>query len=43
MKTFMDNLRSKVTCGVVGGSDFKKIAEQMGGTDSMWKFGYYEV
>jgi len=40
MKTFMDNLRSKVTCGVVGGSDFKKIAEQMGGTENLMKFEY---
>ena len=30
----MENLRQKVTCGLVGGSDLKKISEQMGGMES---------
>ena len=30
MKTFMSDLRSKVTVGIVGGSDLVKISEQLG-------------
>lgn len=31
----MEKVRGKVTCGLVGGSDLKKIAEQMGGMEGM--------
>lgn len=33
MYQFMRQVQEKVTCGLVGGSDLKKIAEQMGGMD----------
>ncbi|PFX29562.1 phosphomannomutase-like [Stylophora pistillata] len=33
MKEFMKKLRTKVVVGLVGGSDFHKIQEQMGGDD----------
>ena len=33
MKEFMKKLRTKVVIGLVGGSDFHKIQEQMGGDD----------
>ena len=31
MAAFMEKVRAKVTCGIVGGSDLAKISEQMGG------------
>ncbi|XP_068210970.1 uncharacterized protein Pmm2 [Palaemon carinicauda] len=40
MSTFMDQVRGKVACGLVGGSDLKKIAEQMGGMEGVMKFDY---
>lgn len=33
MSQFMTQVREKVMCGLVGGSDLKKIAEQMGGME----------
>jgi len=33
MKEFMKELRKKVAVGLVGGSDFPKLQEQMGGED----------
>jgi hypothetical protein len=33
MKAMMADLRKKVKVGLVGGSDFVKIQEQMGGDD----------
>ena len=33
MKTLMAELRKKVKVGLVGGSDFVKLQEQMGGDD----------
>ena len=38
MSEFMNGLRSSVTCGIVGGSDLKKIAEQLGGMEGEIKF-----
>lgn len=44
MKEFMKELRKKVAVGLVGGSDFPKLQEQMGGEDGeimLWKvIGY---
>lgn len=40
MYQFMRQVQEKVTCGLVGGSDLKKIAEQMGGMDALMKFDY---
>ncbi|PSN44908.1 putative phosphomannomutase [Blattella germanica] len=38
MKSFLlDELKPKCTIGLVGGSDFKKISHQMGGTDEVLK------
>lgn len=34
MKEFILNLKKKVVIGIVGGSDFDKMQEQMGGDDS---------
>ena len=34
MKEFISNLKKKVVIGIVGGSDYDKIQEQMGGVDS---------
>ena len=34
MKEFILNLKKKVAIGIVGGSDYDKIQEQMGGVDS---------
>ena len=31
----MEKVRENVTCGIVGGSDLKKIAEQLGGMEGM--------
>ena len=36
MADFMTKLRGAATCGVVGGSDIVKIAEQLGGMDGEW-------
>lgn len=33
MAEFMLKMKEKVTCGLVGGSDLNKIAEQMGGLE----------
>lgn len=33
MSEFMLKMKEKVTCGLVGGSDLNKIAEQMGGLE----------
>lgn len=33
MSKFMLKMKEKVTCGLVGGSDLNKIAEQMGGME----------
>ena len=38
MKEFMKELRKKVAVGLVGGSDFPKLQEQMGGEDGEVKF-----
>lgn len=35
MKQFMAELRKKVTVGLVGGSDYVKLQEQMGTKDGM--------
>lgn len=40
MAEFMLKLKEKVTCGLVGGSDLNKIAEQMGGMEALMKFDY---
>lgn len=40
MLEFMEKVRGKVTCGLVGGSDLKKIAEQMGGMEEVMKYDY---
>ncbi|KAF2357428.1 Phosphomannomutase [Trinorchestia longiramus] len=40
MKAFMAHLRSKATCGIVGGSDIDKIAQQLGGMDEVMKYPY---
>ncbi|XP_063597549.1 uncharacterized protein LOC134774138 [Penaeus indicus] len=40
MSEFMEKVRGKVTCGLVGGSDLKKIAEQMGGMEEVMKYDY---
>ncbi|XP_046362305.1 phosphomannomutase 2-like [Haliotis rufescens] len=41
MDAFMENLKSKVVVGLVGGSDLSKITEQMGGSaDVIKKFDY---
>jgi len=34
MKEFLLNLKKKVVIGIVGGSDYDKMQEQMGGDDS---------
>ena len=34
MKDFILNLKKKVVIGIVGGSDYDKMQEQMGGDDS---------
>jgi len=36
----LNKLKPKCTVGLVGGSDLKKIAEQMGGMDVLNKFDY---
>ncbi len=33
MEEFLEKLKSKVTVGLVGGSDLPKILEQLGGDD----------
>lgn len=38
MKDFMKELRKKVAVGLVGGSDFPKLQEQMGGEDGKFMF-----
>jgi len=40
MSEFMSKVRQTVTCGLVGGSDLTKIAEQMGGMDAVMQFEY---
>lgn len=40
MYQFMTQVKETVTCGLVGGSDLKKIAEQIGGMDALFKFQY---
>ncbi|KAK7080854.1 Phosphomannomutase 1 [Halocaridina rubra] len=40
MFQFLGEVQEKVTCGLVGGSDMKKIAEQMGGMEGLMKFDY---
>lgn len=40
MEIFMENLRSKVTVGLVGGSDLAKILEQLGGDDAVSNYDY---
>lgn len=40
MFEFMGQIQEKVTWGLVGGSDIKKIAEQMGGMERLMKFDY---
>ncbi|XP_076034277.1 phosphomannomutase [Oratosquilla oratoria] len=40
MKDFMMGVKKKTTVGLVGGSDLKKIAEQMGGMEDLMKFEY---
>lgn len=40
MRDFMDELRKKVTVGVVGGSDLVKIKEQMGGDYFLSTYDY---
>ncbi|XP_042860634.1 phosphomannomutase-like [Penaeus japonicus] len=40
MSDFMEKVRGKVTCGLVGGSDLKKIAEQMGGMEEVMKYDF---
>lgn len=37
MQEFLARLRKKVTIGVVGGSDFVKINEQLGGSGACWR------
>ena len=37
MAEFMNDLKKKVKVGLVGGSDFVKIAEQMGGDDGEYE------
>lgn len=39
MKDFMKELRKKVTVALVGGSDFPKLQEQMGGDNGRFMFG----
>ena len=34
MKEFILNIKKKVVIGIVGGSDYPKMQEQMGGDDS---------
>jgi len=34
MKEFILNIKKKVVIGIVGGSDYDKMQEQMGGDDS---------
>jgi len=38
MAEFLQQLKTKVKVGLVGGSDLVKIAEQMGGDDGMWLY-----
>ncbi len=40
MLAFMKDLRSKVTVGLVGGSDYAKICEQMEGDETIKSFEY---
>ncbi|KAK4310321.1 hypothetical protein Pmani_018139 [Petrolisthes manimaculis] len=40
MYQFMMQMREKVMCGLVGGSDLEKIAEQLGGMEALMKFDY---
>ncbi|CAL4089234.1 unnamed protein product [Meganyctiphanes norvegica] len=40
MSEFMFQVRKNVTCGLVGGSDLNKIAEQLGGMDAVMQFDY---
>lgn len=40
MKEFILNIKKKVVIGIVGGSDFPKMQEQMGGDDSKY-FGLF--
>nr|XP_045582873.1 phosphomannomutase-like [Procambarus clarkii] len=40
MYEFMTQVKDKAVCGLVGGSDLKKIAEQIGGMDALMKFEY---
>ncbi|KXJ20601.1 phosphomannomutase [Exaiptasia diaphana] len=40
MKTLMSNLRKKAKVGLVGGSDFVKLQEQMGGDDVTHLYDY---
>jgi phosphomannomutase len=39
-KLLLNDLKNKVTVGLVSGSDLKKLAEQMGGDDVIHKFDY---
>lgn len=40
MSQFMTQVQQTVTSGLVGGSDLKKIPEQMGGMDAVMKYDY---
>ncbi|XP_072029994.1 phosphomannomutase 2-like [Amphiura filiformis] len=40
MLAFMNDLKTKVTVGLVGGSDFSKICEQMEGEDTIKNYEY---
>ncbi|KAK3851298.1 hypothetical protein Pcinc_042045 [Petrolisthes cinctipes] len=40
MYQFMMQMKEKVMCGLVGGSDLEKIAEQLGGMEALMKFDY---
>ena len=40
-KFFKDEVMPKATVGLVGGSDLKKIAEQMKGADVVSRFDYF--
>ena len=40
MKEFLVELRKKVKVGLVGGSDFSKLQEQMGGDDGTQQINF---
>ena len=43
MFKFMEKVQGKVACGLVGGSDLKKIAEQMGGMEGKFYVCLLEI